>query len=1131
MKTLIVEDDMMSQCLLAKILAERGHEVVSYDNAEQAILAYQKEFYPLLFVDVDLPGMDGLHFCKWVRAQTNGDKVFIMVATSSGQPEDLGEVLTVGANDFLPKPYDVGALGVRLTIAEHQMGEFFERKKLEDALRDSELSCNRAYETANDGVCVLDDRFRTQYVNPQMAAMLGYQAEELLDRAVVDFLPEPAQREAEQLLARQREGKEIKKEIHFRRKDGSACLALLSAAPVRADDGEFKGALWMVNDLTGRKNLETELADARKKFEAQYRQASGELNSTRTSLQTESAERKKVEQTLLRVRAESEARLRAESADRGRVADELKSEVAARRKLEAQISKARDELAARVQEFSAELKQTKDGLQAEVHRRKESEDALRQLRKQLETQLQQQKDELTRSVKELKAEQAAKKQADEALQKARLEIELRSKHHADEIARADKSLQTEVAERKRLAEALRTTQLESEFRDKQQADTLARAEQALQAEAVERKRLADELLNTREDVARRVKEHMAEMVKADEELKAALAERKQVEEMLSRVRDGAELQVSQQASELSRAGQDLQTEAAGRRGAEEALQKAREEFEARAGELAAQLDRAKQELCERALDRIRAEEAQRQSEEKFQVMTRATHDVVWGWNVETNQVSWNEAIQSMFGLPRQELEPGIESWSNRIHPEDKDRAVQGVQSVLQAGKDSWSDEYRFRRADGSYALVKHRGYILRGNPVKSTRMIGAMAEVSPDKPAEAGATEGDARREAQLRHAQKMESIGRLAGGVAHDFNNLLGVVRGYSALLLGEKDLKPDVAQALKEIASATERATQLSRQLLTVSCKQVIHPRTIDLNELIDRVGALLRRATGDNIALQFNYSPNLPPVEADSGMIEELVINLASNARDAMPQGGQLTVATKVHMIDEAYVTRHPEARLGRFVCLTVSDTGCGIDPATLERIFEPFFTTKPSGKGTGLSLAVVYGIAKQHQGWIEVQSREGQGATFHIYLPASSKTLEPRPEVENRPIIRGGSETILLVEDEPAVLAMAQGILQRMGYQVVPAGSGDEAASIWQQDPARIDLLLTDMVMPGSLNGRELAEKLVQERPGLKVVYTSGYSIDLVGPGLATKKDFVFIPKPYHPDALAQTVRNCLDGILP
>src|SRR2546430_10978883 len=222
------------------------------------------------------------------------------------------------------------------------------------------------------------------------------------------------------------------------------------------------------------------------------------------------------------------------------------------------------------------------------------------------------------------------------------------------------------------------------------------------------------------------------------------------------------------------------------------------------------------------------------------------------------------------------------------------------------------------------------------------------------------------RLESQLRQAQKMESIGQLAAGVAHDFNNLLSVVEGYSTLLMEERDIKPEMAEALKQIASATDRASHLTRQLLTFSRKQVIHVRSIDLNELINNVGKLLRRAIGESIALQFNHSPNLPAVEADTGMMEQVVMNLAINARDAMPEGGQLTIGTRAIDVDEAHVRRNPEARAGRFVCLAVTDTGCGMDEATLQRIFEPFFTTKTAGKGSGLGLATVYGIVKQHQG---------------------------------------------------------------------------------------------------------------------------------------------------------------------
>jgi signal transduction histidine kinase/CheY-like chemotaxis protein len=385
--------------------------------------------------------------------------------------------------------------------------------------------------------------------------------------------------------------------------------------------------------------------------------------------------------------------------------------------------------------------------------------------------------------------------------------------------------------------------------------------------------------------------------------------------------------------------------------------------------------------------------------------------------------------------------------------------------------------------------------------------------------------------EAQLRQAQKMESVGQLAAGVAHDFNNLLSIVQGYSSLLMEDQDIKPDTAAALKEIHSATQRATHLTRQLMAFSRKQTLHVQTLNLNEVINSVGKLLARVVGEAVALQFNYWPNLPAIEGDTGMMEQVIMNLAINARDAMPKGGKLTISTRTVEFGEDCAEQNPEARPGRFICLSVADTGCGMDEATLSRIFEPFFTTKPSGKGTGLGLATVYGIVKQHTGWIEVQSQLSAGTIFQIYFPVSTKALPADPETASRPVVRGGAETILLVEDEPGVLSMAKGILDRLGYRVLEAPSGDDAIPVWQRHASEIHLLLTDLVMPGSLNGRELAKKLLGEKPDLKVVYTSGYSVDLLGTSFTTSKQFVFVQKPYHPQTLAQTVRSCLDGKLP
>jgi PAS domain S-box-containing protein len=381
--------------------------------------------------------------------------------------------------------------------------------------------------------------------------------------------------------------------------------------------------------------------------------------------------------------------------------------------------------------------------------------------------------------------------------------------------------------------------------------------------------------------------------------------------------------------------------------------------------------------------------------------------------------------------------------------------------------------------------------------------------------------------EAQLRQAQKMDSVGQLAAGVAHDFNNILTIIQGHAGLLLGEARLSGEASESARQISLAAERAANLTRQLLMFSRKQIMQPQLLDLNEVINNVSKMLRSLLGEQITLRRHTAAELPPIHADPGMLEQIIVNLAVNARDAMPKGGQLVVSTEAVEVDMAYVQHHTEARPGSFVCLSVADTGVGMDAATLSRIFEPFFTTKEVGKGTGLGLATVYGIVKQHQGWIEVASEVGKGTTFRILLPVSTKA-PLRADAKRRRDVPGGNETILLVEDEPALRELVQEILEKKGYTVLAAGTGAQAFKLWQEQHARINLLLTDMMMPEGLSGRELAEKLLAERPGLKVVYTSGYSLDVVSPGFVFQRGQTFLQKPYHPETLAQTVRECLDA---
>ena len=383
------------------------------------------------------------------------------------------------------------------------------------------------------------------------------------------------------------------------------------------------------------------------------------------------------------------------------------------------------------------------------------------------------------------------------------------------------------------------------------------------------------------------------------------------------------------------------------------------------------------------------------------------------------------------------------------------------------------------------------------------------------------------RLEEQFRQSQKMEAIGQLAGGVAHDFNNILTVIHGHASLL-GTASLDETAARSAKQITLAAERATALTRQLLAFSRRQLIQPKRLDMNKTVGNMSDMLGRLLGEDVALQLNYSQTPAVVEADAGMMEQVLLNLAVNARDAMPRGGQLAIRIAIVDVNEAHAQRQPEARIGRFVCVSKSDTGCGIPAENLPRIFEPFFTTKEIGKGTGLGLATVYGIIKQHQGWIEVESALGKGTTFRVYIPFIGEAEADAEKSTTQTVVRGGTETILLVEDEGPVRELVARVLQKNGYHVWQAASGNDALGIWQEHKKEISLLLTDLVMPGNMNGHDLAETLRAERPGLKVIFTSGYSADIVGKNFKLDPDLNFLQKPYQPQTLALTVRRCLDG---
>ena len=383
------------------------------------------------------------------------------------------------------------------------------------------------------------------------------------------------------------------------------------------------------------------------------------------------------------------------------------------------------------------------------------------------------------------------------------------------------------------------------------------------------------------------------------------------------------------------------------------------------------------------------------------------------------------------------------------------------------------------------------------------------------------------RVETELRQSQKMEAIGQLAAGIAHDFNNILTVVRGHTGMMLERPDLDPETVHSLHEVSQAAARATSLASQLLTLSRKQRLNPRAFDLNETIEQLHSLLGRVLGENIRLDLECAPDLPPLFADEAQIEQVLINLAVNARDAMPGGGTLIIGTRLIRVRAAQLAGQRDVVPGDFIAITVADTGCGMSPEVLQHLFEPFFTTKAEGKGTGLGLATTYGIVKQHGGWIEVDSAPAHGSTFRIFLPRGEATEIPEPARESRiSATLRGTESVLVVEDEPTVRAVVRSILTQSGYRVVERETGEEALALWATRETEFDLLITDLVMPGNISGELLAERLRKMRPELRVLLTTGYVNHTISEERLTALGMQLLRKPYTAEELLQSVRRSL-----
>jgi PAS domain S-box-containing protein len=531
-----------------------------------------------------------------------------------------------------------------------------------------------------------------------------------------------------------------------------------------------------------------------------------------------------------------------------------------------------------------------------------------------------------------------------------------------------------------------------------------------------------------------------------------------------------------------------------------------------------------QTVAERTTDLTRENKERRQAEErlqKSQSQLAQAHQIAkigsWEWDITHDQVSFSEETRCLYGYsPDEEFD--MQKCLERVHPADVDRVKQALAEAIQNRK-SYVCDHRALLPDGTIHVIQGRGEIVTDNHGNVHKIFGIVQDVTDAKLAQ----EALQQSEEQLRQAQKMEAVGQLAGGVAHDFNNLLTVIHGYCAMALQQKEGAQPIRKHIEEIQKAAERAASLTRQLLAFSRKQVLRPSVLQLNDVVHGMEKMLRRLIGEDVELSTTYDPALGNVKADAGQIEQVIMNLAVNARDAMPRGGKLTISTSNTMIDQTTKYRNRTLKAGEYVMLAISDDGVGMTDEIKAHLFEPFFTTKGLGKGTGLGLATCHGIICQSGGDIRVYSEPNSGTTFKIYLPRTDAALEPVATPDSETLARG-TESILVVEDDPAVRTLAVKILVSCGYQVQESGNAFEALRLLKKNP-EFDLVITDVIMP-QMSGKELHDQIKSQLPQIKVLLMSGYTDDaLAHHGVLDEKLF-FLEKPFSPAKLSGKVRGIL-----
>jgi two-component system cell cycle sensor histidine kinase/response regulator CckA len=519
-------------------------------------------------------------------------------------------------------------------------------------------------------------------------------------------------------------------------------------------------------------------------------------------------------------------------------------------------------------------------------------------------------------------------------------------------------------------------------------------------------------------------------------------------------------------------------------------------------------------ICRDITEHKLAEDNLKEATQRLQFAVSSGHLGIWDLDLVNDHLDWNDQMYELYGLSKETLRMSREAWGKCVHPDDLASVLEELRAAF-IGEREFDTEFRIVHPDGETKFIKANALVIRDEAGNAIRMIGMNQDITERR-----------QMEEQLRQAQKMEAIGQLAGGVAHDFNNILTAIYGHCSVLQMKMGKDSPFRRDVDQIYGAAERAANLTRSLLAFSRKQIMNPKKVNLNEIVMNVGKMLTRIIGEDIRLKAICRGKPLGVFADRGQIEQVLMNLATNARDAMPGGGTLTIETGLQEIDDSFIHAYGYGEVGSYAVLSVSDTGKGMDAETRKKIFDPFFTTKEVGKGTGLGLSIVYGVIKQHNGYINVYSEPDEGSTFRIYLPQVHDEADEIEEEVVPEYPRMGSETVLVAEDDATIRELAGSILREFGYDVILARDGEDAVEKFKACKEKIAIIVMDMIMPRK-SGKEAFEEIRKVRSDIRIIFMSGYSPDLLHDrGIFDSNEEVLI-KPIHPLELVRRVRAVLD----